>query len=109
MRTIEDPENKNNEVKVPVICRCVTRRGGVEEDQLDKLLKQMKKDMDGGDFPAHMAADIMKLPMEPRLKAITMLEADVLNKEKPKKTREVTALALQLIKQSMKETSHGDA
>lgn len=109
LRTIEDPENKGKEVKIPVICRCVTRRGGIKEDQLDGLLKKMKKEMDSGDFPAHMAKDIMSLPMEPRLKAISMLEADVKNKDKPKKTREVTAHALKLIKQEMKETSYGDA
>ena len=104
-KTIENPEQPGNKVEVPVICKCVTRGGGVKKDMLDEMLLKM----DSGDFPAHMAQDIMGLPMEPRLQAIRQLEADVANPKKPKKTRVVTEHALQLIKQAMKEASYGDA
>ena len=53
------PEQKE---KVPVICRCVTRRGGVKEDALDRIAKQMFDQLETGQFGKPLAADIMGLP-----------------------------------------------
>lgn len=99
------------EEKVPVICRCVTRRGGVGEDALDKIAKQMASELESGQFADTLAGDVMNLPEEDmRLQAMARLETFAMDKDKPVKSRKAAVDALFKIRERMrKESAHGNA
>lgn len=59
---------------VPVICRCVTRRGGLLPDLLDRALAETQKRLDDGTFGDALAADLRALPEEQRVRAVGGLE-----------------------------------
>jgi hypothetical protein len=108
-RIIDNPEVDGERISVPVICRCVTRGGGVKKDQLDRLAAEIAEQLEDGTFAKTLANDIMGLPVENRLSAINQLEADAINKEKSAKSRVAINAALVRIKELMKEEAHGDA
>jgi hypothetical protein len=108
-RTIDNPEDPGKKVKVPVICKCVTRNGGVKKDMLDELAEEMVTQMEEGVFAETLARDIMGLPIVERVKAIEQLERDLDNPDKLEVAKEQTREALAIIKQKMKEETHGDA
>lgn len=110
-KTIDNPEDPGNDMRVPLICRCVTRRGGVAEDALDRIAKQMSEELEGGQFGQTMARDVMNLPGEDqRLQAIASLETFAMDRDKAAKARKAAVDALFIIREQMREESqHGDA
>ncbi len=108
-KTIEDPENPGEELKVPIVCRCVTRRGGVKKDMMDEILEQVQQQLDNGTFAQTMADDIDGLPVEHQQRAIEQLEREANNKEKPAQVRMQLRAAVGLIRQREKEAAHGHA
>jgi len=108
-KTIQDPENPGDEIKVPIICRCVTRRGGVKKDMMDEILEQVQQQLEDGTFAQTVADDIAGLPVEHQQRAIEQLEKEADNEEKPAQVRMQLRAAVGLIRQREKEASHGDA
>lgn len=86
-----------NKQKIPIICKCVTRNGGVQEDALDRIAKQIKADIDEGVFAKNLAADIMGMNMKNRTKAIEQLTADLENPMKSEETKAVTRATLEIL------------
>jgi hypothetical protein len=94
-RTVEDHEG--NTVKAPVVCRCVTRNGGVELDKLDRLLLDMNRRLADGSFGETLAADIMKIPAEARGDALRNVRAQIENPETHQVVREALTRCLDIV------------
>lgn len=87
------------EQQIPIICRCVSRAGGVEPDELDRILAEAKESLDAGVFHEHLVEDIYRMPEEAQPRAVAGLMRGVVDKEKPKESREAISLALNLLGQ----------
>lgn len=96
-RDIDDPENEGGKISVPVVCRCVSRGGGVKKDQLDRILEESVRKIKDGTFARDMAADIMGLPEEHQGKAVMQLRRRAADPKTPPKTREACFETLRLI------------
>lgn len=97
LRLDEIDGGDGSEERVPIICRCITRRGGVKEDALDQICRQMKKDIDDGVFPRNLANDIKNMDPENRANAIQQLVADLGDPRKSKEAKDATRAALEFI------------
>jgi len=108
-RSIPNPENESETIRVPVICRCVTRRGGVAEDQLDKMAREVARQLESGIFAQSLAKDILALPEENLSAAIEMLNRDLADEKKSPEAKKAVREALDIIIQKRKEAAYGDA
>ena len=73
-KTIDNPEDpKGDQLRVPIICRCVTRRGGVKKDMMDRMLEELDQQLRTGSFSKNLARDIRRLPAEHQPRAIEAL------------------------------------
>lgn len=59
---------------VPVICKCVSRGGGVAPDLFDGAIAETQRRLDDGTFGDALVADIRGLPPEHRPRAIAGLQ-----------------------------------
>ncbi len=84
-------------VRVRLVCKCVTRRGGVELDTLDKMALQMQQAIADGTFAKTLAADILGLPADVRERAVAQLRADMVNPDKSPEARAACEEALRLV------------
>lgn len=100
---IETPEG---EQQVPIICRCVSRRGGVKKDMLDRMMEAVQKQLDEGVFAMQLSDDLIGLPPEVRERAVSKLEEQANDESKSQQVREALHEALRLVKE--KEQSHGN-
>lgn len=82
---------------VPVICRCVSRAGGVQSDMFDRILSETQKRLDDGTFAEALASDVRGLPVERRGRAILALAAQVERTDLDPSVRAEVARALQII------------
>jgi hypothetical protein len=100
-RTVEMPDPEDANVKhlqrVKLVCRCVTRRGGVAEDMLDKMAREMSAALEDGSFARTLADDLRAMPEEARARAVVALSADVNNPDKTPAARAACAEVLRLL------------
>lgn len=96
---VPDANGKIIKQEVPIICRCVTRRGGVKPDLLDEFMRKTKQQLDDGTFADNMARDIDALPEPAREAAIRQLAKDADNQLKDSKVRQALREALGKIEQ----------
>lgn len=94
-RAIEDHEG--NAVRAPIVCRCVSRNGGVTPDKLDALLADMSKRLSDGSFGETLAADILKVPEDQRDGAIRNVRAQIENPETTELVREALQRCLAIV------------
>jgi hypothetical protein len=92
--TIPMPDQPSGRAQVPVICRCVTRAGGVRRDMLDKIMTEAAEQLDSGAFGARLAADVAGLPAEARAQAVAALQRDAVNETKDPRVRDAIREAL---------------
>lgn len=71
----ENVDDKGSTIRVPVICRCVSRNGGVQKDQLDRALEDVQRQIDDGSFGENLARDVQCLPPQHQLDALRQLQA----------------------------------
>lgn len=96
-RVIDDPEEKGKKITVPVICKCVSRAGGVRRDKLDEFIAQAAGQLEDGTFARDMAKDIMGLPAEQQGRAILQLKQKAASRETDPNVRKATFAALRLL------------
>lgn len=96
-RIIEDPENPGGKRTVPVICKCISRRGGVKKDQLDRIMEETAKQLEDGTFARDMAKDIMGLPVEAQGEAIMQIKRRAADKKENATVRQASFAALKLL------------
>jgi hypothetical protein len=72
-----DPAVPGSELLVPIVCRCVVRRGGVKKDMFDRLADKVAKEMLDGTFVENLAADIKALPVDDRIKKVEELRTRI--------------------------------
>ena len=94
-REVEDHEG--NAVRAPIVCRCVSRNGGVLPDKLDALLADMNKRLADGSFGETLAADILQLPELGRAGAIRNVEAQIENPETDDLVREALTKCVDIV------------
>ena len=110
IRNIDDPDNKGKTMSVPVICRCVSRRGGVPEDQLDKMIREDASEIGKEASAKKLANDIFGLSHDAKINAIRQLENVANNKDKRAIDRELAMNALErVLHLTRKEARYGDA
>ncbi len=83
--------------RAPVICRCVSRAGGVKPDALDGIIEQMKKDLYDGVFAKNLAKDIMAMTMEQRMRVFKQLHDDLENPEKSQQAKDAIGETLKIL------------
>lgn len=96
---LELPEG---EQQVPIICSCVSRRGGVREDMLDHMMKEVQKQLDEGVFAENLSNDIAGLPDEVKAKAVAKLREQSMDESKGPDVREALTEAVRLIEKKEK-------
>lgn len=96
-REIDDPENEGETVKVPVICKCVSRNQGVKRDQLDEAMENVAKQVEDGTFAKDMAKDIMELPLEEQGRAIVQMKKKAASAEESPEVRRAAFSVLRLL------------
>jgi hypothetical protein len=101
--TIPMSDQPEGRVRVPVICRCVTRRGGVRRDMLDTILTEAAEQLDSGAFGARLGQDLAGLPPEARGQAVAALRRDLMNKDKDPQVRAAIREALTSIGEDVPE------
>jgi len=101
--TIPMPDHPGGRARVPVICRCVTRRGGVRRDMLDRILTEAAEQLDSGAFGARLGQDIAGLPPEARAQAVASLRRDLMNKDKGPQVRAAIREALTTLGEELPE------
>ena len=94
---MDDPSNPGIELKVPVVCRCVPRNGGVEIDMLDRFIKAGAEQLGNGIFAQNLADDILRLPRSAKVNAIAQLEKEAVNMDKGSTYRAQVMGALEII------------
>ena len=92
------PVGEDETMEVPVICRCVTQRGGVKPDKLDKILIKAAEDLDRGVFASNLANDIRNLPPEHQAKAIAGIIKQSEDPKKPRKVKEALHETLKMLR-----------
>jgi hypothetical protein len=85
----------DNEIKVAIVCRCVTRNGGVKPDALDGILKQIEQQLADGTWGKVLASDIQKIPEPERTAAIARVQANYIDPETPENVRRALAVTLE--------------
>ena len=74
----EEIDDKNKKLNVPVICRCVSRNGGIKPDMFDKMISEMHEQVVNGTFAENLSGDIMRLPNEQRDNAVRQIRNQIL-------------------------------
>jgi len=88
-KTIEDHEGST--VKAPIICKCVSRNGGIEPDKLDKILMECQASFADGSFGEKLANDILKMSEAGRERALHSVVDQMRNPD----TSEIVKSAMQ--------------
>jgi hypothetical protein len=101
--TIPMPDQPGGRARVPVICRCVTRRGGVRKDMLDQIMAEAAEQLDSGAFGARLAQDVAGLPPESRAQAVAALQRDAMNEGKDPRVRAAIREALATLGEGVPE------
>lgn len=87
----------NGEQKIPIICRCVSRAGGVKPDELDRILEETAKQVEDGTFHEHLVADFHAMPDEAKPRAVAAFLRDVVDKRKTEAARDAVGKTLDLL------------
>jgi len=98
-RTMDDPTAPGETMKVPIICRCVTRNGGVQKDVLDKLMEETQRQLESGTFATTLAKDIRRLPPKHRTRAIEALRRQAADDRKDPTARQAIQDALRALEE----------
>ena len=101
--TIPMPDQPEGRARVPVICRCVTRRNGVRRDMLDNILTEAAEQLESGAFGARLAQDIAGLPPDAKAQALASLRRDLVNKDKGPQVRAAIREALAALGEAVPE------
>lgn len=73
---------------IPVVCKCVSRGGGVKSDALDRIFTEIKTALVDGSFAINLAGDIRRLPNWAKQQKSTELRATVANPETESRLKE---------------------
>lgn len=73
--------------RVPVICRCVSERGGVAQDTFDRILALVEKRLADGTFGESLARDVSQLPPEHRATAMRQLQEQAAREDLDERVR----------------------
>jgi len=87
----------DGEQKIPIICRCVSRNGGVKPDELDRILKEAEKHMDEGLFHEHVVADFHAVPDEQKPRIVAAFYRDIVDQRKTRDSKEAIEKVLELL------------
>ncbi len=96
---------KGEPTKVPVVCRCVSRAGGVKKDMLDRILEETRKQLEDGTFGLKLAQDVIGLHEPARQQTVAKL-ARQRDQAEDGELREMLDIALGEI-QKNKEITNG--
>jgi len=96
-RDIENPEHPGEKIQVPVICRCVSRRGGVQKDAFDKMAQEIQQQVLDGTFGETLAFDVKGLPTQSRAIKIEELKQTVANPDTGELVRRQIEKALEIL------------
>jgi hypothetical protein len=70
---VDDPTSADSVQMAPVICRCVSRSGGVKRDILDRMADQMQQQLADDTFGEQLASDLkLLLPNEMARKVVEL-------------------------------------
>jgi len=83
---------------IPIICRCVSRGGGVAPDELDRILAEAKKNIDDGVFHEHVVADFHATSDEQKPRIVAAFLRDVVDDRKDSVSKEAIGKVLELIR-----------
>lgn len=96
-KTMDDPAHPGESLTVPIVCRCVTRRGGVKKDAFDRIAGDLERQLNDGTFAVNLASDVMGLPDDARVKKIAELRIDAVDDKKDGVVKAQIAEALKII------------
>lgn len=84
-------------MKVPIVCRCVSRAGGIQQDSFDKILGEIQNDLDTGKFAENLVNDIGRLEKSDQERAIEQLRVQSLRTDIDQQVKTALVEAVQRI------------
>lgn len=97
----------DGDLTVSVVCRCVTRNGGVARDKLDEILEQIGADLASGAFGPNLARDVCALPGEARARAVANLYIQARDPKTPPDVAKAVRRAISIIGEFADGGTHG--
>lgn len=84
-RTLADPADESKTLRVAIVCRCVTRNGGVKEDAMAKAARNIQDEImtQPGVWGARLAADVQRISVDYRAQALAGLRERAATAEMP--------------------------
>lgn len=98
-REMVNPEHQDETIKVPVVCRCVSRRGGIKRDAFDRIASEIEQQVADGTFAENLAGDVGRLPVEARIRKIQELKQTAASGETDQTVRDQISKALGILEQ----------
>lgn len=83
--------------KIPIICKCVSRGGGVEPDELDRILAETAKEVENGTFHEKLVADFHAMPDDVKPRVVAAFFRDTVDKRKSEASHDAIAKTLELL------------
>lgn len=106
-RYLPNPENKDEMIRVPVVCRCVARSGGVRRDEFDRIADDVQQQLDDGTFGENLARDVARLPYQVRKRKIFELKQTVAKDGDPTVAFHISK-AIEILEQEEKNVVSGE-
>lgn len=93
-----DLQDGGGEQKIPIVCRCVSRNGGVKTDELDRILKQAGEHIDEGVFHEHVVADFHATTEDQKPRIVAAFYRDIVDDRKSPASIDSIKKVLDLLK-----------
>lgn len=92
-------EIEGETVRAAVVCRCVSRNGGVTPDKMDEILHKCEERLKNGNFGIMLARDILMLPDGPREMALNQLRVQHEDPDTDERVRTAVEAAINIIEE----------
>jgi hypothetical protein len=86
------------EQKIPIICRCVSRAGGVQPDELDRILAETAKEVESGTFHEKFVADFHAIPDDGKPRVVAAFFRDLVDDRKAGASHDAVEKTVELLK-----------
>ena len=93
------------EERIPIVCRCVTRRNGLKDNALDRTLGRITRAIADGTYGTQLAAEVRSLPADQIQAATERIERHY----RTPKMHEPLRVELGKALDALRKKDHGDA
>ncbi len=85
------------DTRIPIICRCVSRNGGVKPDELDRIMGEAAKHIEDGVFHEHIVADFHATKDDQKPRLVAAFFCGAVDRRKDKTARDTMEKVIDLL------------